>query len=140
MARCSLMIALLCAACLLFVQPSAAQTPSITGIGMADGSSPLRNGYYWSIYGSNLSSGSGSNVYFRAYAAQLPPNDWNQITLTYQYNSGNETGGWWYESSSQVNFKPQAANSPPWYLTGGGTVQVCRSSGTCSSQVSVSFI
>jgi hypothetical protein len=116
----------------LFASSSSAQTPAISGIGMSNGSTPLRVFYYWSIYGSNLSTGSASYVVFQVGGELYYP-PYTVSSKDNYFSSTLNNPGYWYESSSQINFWSQAYNFPPYYLNGVGYIGVCNSSGLCSS-------
>ncbi len=116
-----------------------AQTPAINsgGVGMSDGSTPLYMYHYWSIYGSNLSTGSGSTVWFDVQGW-----DYNSLSYAFEtirFSSTVNNPGYWYESGSQINFFAQAYDFPPYYLTGLSLVQVCNSAGLCSGHQEADF-
>lgn len=72
--------------------------PSISGVGMADFSTPMYTNAYWSIYGTNLSSGSGSHVDHYWFGINLFfPYD------SYQYQNSDQAGGsaYWYLDYAQ---------------------------------------
>lgn len=120
--------------------PVAAQTPVITGIGMADYSTPLRQFNYWSIYGTNLSVGNSRVIVnYRVYRT-FPYYEERNETRTFDYTNG---GAWWYESTSQVNFFSWFAldiGEEDWVSSGYATIQVCYTGGACSNIVGVNHL
>lgn len=117
---------------------ASAQSPSISGVGMANYTTPLRINNYWSIYGSNLSTGS-SGVWF-TWGMEERTFPYGYAQNTYVFNSGNDPHGWWYQSSSQINSWITADHQPPYYINGLGGVVVCNySNSLCSSSYSVAF-
>lgn len=114
--------------------PAAAQTPSVTGT--ADyNSSHHTNFYYWSVYGSNLSTGY-SEVNWIYYEG--PPGDYNGNDWVPQEQGESKTlntPAYWYESSSQINFYFFATTGIQGYvLEEPGELQVCnKNNGLCSS-------
>jgi hypothetical protein len=76
--------------------------PTITGVGMSNYSTPLIMNNWWSIYGSSLSTGSGSTVYLNFWTEVNDQDFMWEETLT----NGNpsQESPYWYESSSQINF------------------------------------
>jgi hypothetical protein len=110
-----------------------AQTPSISGVANYDGSNPpLNHNIYWSIYGSNLSTGSGSaHVYF--VWGEWIPYDYSTVKALGSIYTSSNCCYYWYESSSQINFLPQIYTDAPYYYpTGTAYLYVCVS-GLCSS-------
>ncbi len=132
-----------CMLVILFASFSAlshAQTPSINsgGIGNYDGTTPTNHNKYWSIYGSNLSSGSGSaNVYFTW-------GEWDGFSETTLITHQNHLTSsnccfYWYESSSQINFLSQPYANTYFYFYPRAYVYVCVS-GLCSGNEFFYFV
>lgn len=114
-----------------------AQAPNITGAANYD-SSHHSDFYYWSIYGSNLSSGTGnSEVYYTWYEG--PPNDFNTndwIGLTNGESNTFHRPTYWYESSSQINFYMSATTDPGYVLEYTGFLHVCDlNTSQCSNTI-----
>jgi hypothetical protein len=128
--------------------PAKSQTPSITGIGN-DGN------YYVSVYGSNLSSGSGSVVYRTEVVSvvnpgQQPPSCYQGtggckpyvVTVSQEGFTAGSQG--WYESPTQINYRdpyppPTSTDTVQyWYNTGYESenfyIVVCNSYGHCSPE------
>jgi hypothetical protein len=121
-----------------------AQAPYFTSssIGNSDGTLPLKNFHYWSIYGTNLSTGSGSTVYFvYELVTAAPPYSFEDLGYSESQTVNNP--GYFYESGSQINFYVQAYNdqfnTPRYYVDGAAAVDVCNSNNLCSGYVRVSF-
>ena len=112
-----------------------AQAPNITGAANYD-SSHHSNFYYWSVYGSNLSTGY-SEVYYTWYEG--PVNDFNPdhwIGLTNGESKTFHTPTYWYESASQINFYFSAGTDPGYVLEYTGFLQVCNlNTSQCSNNL-----
>lgn len=113
---------------------------SITGVANYDGSYPtLNHSIYWSIYGSNLSTGSGSAQVYFVWGEWISPDYSSLKPLGSIYTSSN-CCYYWYESSSQINFLPQLYTDGPNYsLTGTAYIYVCVS-GLCSNNTGTLYM
>jgi hypothetical protein len=102
-------------AVLVFARTANAQV-TISGVGMANYSTPLLINEYWSIYGSGLSSGPET--------AEVITNYWTLLngTAIHWINEDNYLqGGSWYESYSQINFYSEGGAG---YITSQCDVEV----------------
>jgi hypothetical protein len=130
-----------------------AQTPSITGVGDYDGSTPTMNDYYWSIYGSNLSNrtggpGTASSIVSYEWVLSDGYDYYGNCCIAEQSGTDN-TPTYWYESPSQINFyfssfglyiyDPMEGQDEYYFPVGIAGVTVTNSNNQSSSQYRLDY-
>ncbi len=115
--------------------PALAQTVSNECLNESYSCNGYWNGYYMSIYGSNMpydgkppgyENGDGNTLVVMQAQSNCNPFS-NECTDYFFIRSDSDTQTYWYESATQLNYMGFVA------LSGSGYVFVCRQSGNCTS-------